>query len=944
MKRLSGVILALLLILSAVPAPAAGSEVSVRPPIGMENDIPSEAPTEEAELPTEMPAVIASYLPAPGQFVNLPDYGDPDRTLDGSALITLGSFGGNVIYRFSDPIRNDPRHPFGIDFIVIGNCFTNNDKTTSSGAAEPAAVMVSADGEAWYELAGSEYYTPSARHGVTVTYQNGDETFSAAADTPWSDSEGQSGVLPINEYHRQPYFPDPAYYDAFQTGIGKNDTYSAASVSFTGTMIGAGFYPFGYADSHAQADPASGSAVNPYASEHAECYNGDGFDLAWAVDGNGVPAELDEINYVKIYNPVLEANGVFGERSPEICTILRPATADDAVGKTDALTALAVNGEEVPLTDGAYTYPVSAQGAANLTVIPTLSADANIYVSNLRVSSGEAAVIPSSEQVRIIVQEGEKEPLIYFLTVSDVPSPDQIAELASLTLTPGDITRTPDETGALSFTVSNSTASIRLAPAANPGAFMTLRGDSLTDALALADGLPSDSLPLAVGKNDFVLSVTSPDGTITRTYPLSITRREGGSSGGGSNTEDTIKVRFSLSGDTVHYDPDTKQYTGKHTNPFWIKSQTVTVPKGSTVKYLTELMLENADLPYTSSGVYISEINGLQEFDNGPLSGWMYRLNGEIANEGYASRKLQAGDNIQWFYTDDYTKETNYEDFGGSGGGSGGGGSGGASSGGSSESGSAAYTVTFDCRPGSFTQSVKDGEALPRPEDPVREGHTFLGWFTEADGDTAYDFTLPVHRSFTLFAKWAAEESEKPRFTDVPGGAWYADAVRYVCGKGLFQGVSDTLFDPDAPMTRAMLVTVLYRLEAPGAKAPKAPFSDVPGDSWYAEAVNWAAENRIVSGISETDFAPDAYVTREQIAAILYRYAALKSENTDGRAELSRMRDADHVSDWAVDAIFWAVSTGILNGVDENTLAPQKTATRAEVATLMMRVTEGRQE
>ena len=876
------------------------------------------------------PSGVASYLPAPGQFVNLSGYQNPVQTLSGASLITLGAFGGNVVYEYTDLIKNDPKNPYGIDFIVMGNCFTNSDGTTASGAAEPASVMVSKDGETWYELAGSEYYASTTRHNVTVTYQNGDTTFTSAADTPWSDSAGKTGTMPKNEYHTQPYYPDPAYYGTYQTGVGKNNTYTAESVAFTGTMVQSGFYPFGYADSHTEVSSRGNKAVNPYLKNHQNTYNGDGFDLAWAVDENGAPVELDEVKYIKVYNSVLSYGGATGEKSPEIKSLMRAMAKDAPVGKTDGLTALSVNGEEVPLTDGVYSYAVHAEGATTLSILPIASEDANIYVSNVRISSGKVADIPAAKAVRIIVQEGEKEPVVYFLQITGVVTPDQNADLSSLTLTPGDVTVTPDENGALSFTVPNNTASVRLtASAANPEASVTLSGSSLTAPLTLTGGVQSESIKLAVGENAFTLTVTSVDGSEQNSYPVTISRKSGS---GGSDTENTIKVKFSLTGDTHHYDADAKEYTGKHTNPSWIKSQTVEIPKDSTVKYLTELMLTNADIPYTSNGVYISEVNSLAEFDNGPNSGWMYRHNGYIANEGYAARKLEAGDTVTWFYTDDYTKEKDYEDFGGSGGGG---------------MTTTTFTVTFETNGGSAVKnaSVSSGKTLSRPDDPTKEGYRFDGWYTDKNLTKAYDFSAKVTSDMTLYAKWMAEDApQKTGFADVPSGAWYENAVRYVCETGLFQGVSDTLFAPDAPMTRAMLVTVLYRMENPEAKAQHAPFTDVSEDTWYTEAVDWATENGIVLGMSDTEFAPDASITREQMATILYRYTAWKGEDTLKRADLSGMQDANTVSGWAFDAVSWAVAEGLIQGVGEHTIAPQKTATRAEVATILMRYTENIQK
>ncbi len=118
---------------------------------------------------------------------------------------------------------------------------------------------------------------------------------------------------------------------------------------------------------------------------------------------------------------------------------------------------------------------------------------------------------------------------------------------------------------------------------------------------------------------------------------------------------DTITVYFSLTGDLLHGE------NGTHSPVNWIERQSVNIPKAATVKYITELMLNNRNIPFVSDGVYISSINGISEFDNGSRSGWMYRHNGKIADVGYAERTLKNGDTVEWFYTDDYTKETGYE-------------------------------------------------------------------------------------------------------------------------------------------------------------------------------------------------------------------------------------------------------------------------------------------
>ncbi|MBE7030444.1 MAG: S-layer homology domain-containing protein [Ruminococcaceae bacterium] len=177
-------------------------------------------------------------------------------------------------------------------------------------------------------------------------------------------------------------------------------------------------------------------------------------------------------------------------------------------------------------------------------------------------------------------------------------------------------------------------------------------------------------------------------------------------------------------------------------------------------------------------------------------------------------------------------------------------------------------------------------------------------------------------------------------FSDVTSEDWFHPAVQFVYENKLFSG-TDKGFEPDVCMTRGMLVTVLYRLAAPDKVPGENPFEDVHEDDWYADAVKWAAEKGVVSGVSDTQFAPDTDITREQLALILYRYAEGAGYDVSGQAELLPYGDADEISDYAKDAMEYAVWAGIISGKGENILAPQERATRAEVATMLMRFLRG---
>ena len=182
----------------------------------------------------------------------------------------------------------------------------------------------------------------------------------------------------------------------------------------------------------------------------------------------------------------------------------------------------------------------------------------------------------------------------------------------------------------------------------------------------------------------------------------------------------------------------------------------------------------------------------------------------------------------------------------------------------------------------------------------------------------------------------AAKESVSSRFDDVRSAHWFADAVEYVTENGIMNGTAADTFSPNAPATRAMLVTVLYRLAgSPDADAAHG-FADLTRGAWYVDAVAWAAENGIVDGVGSAQFAPNAHITREQLALILYRYAQHCGLDVSAAEDLSGYADAQSVSPWAQAAMRWAVSAGLISGRSASALAPQSGATRAEIAQLLM--------
>lgn len=244
-----------------------------------------------------------------------------------------------------------------------------------------------------------------------------------------------------------------------------------------------------------------------------------------------------------------------------------------------------------------------------------------------------------------------------------------------------------------------------------------------------------------------------------------------------------------------------------------------------------------------------------------------------------------------------------------------------------------------------------DGAAASCPAGSVRAAvavnaaDDLTAWSLADDGSIsavggAYDagqqtYAFDVVNGVTAIARFP--------FTDVVAGTWYYGAAAYAYNNGLFAGMTPTTFAPNATMTRAMLVSVLWRLA--GEPAPKAPntFVDVPDGAWYTDAVTWAAENGVVSGIGGSRFDPSGFVTREQTAEILYNYAHSKGYDVSARADLTVFPDAGSVSGWAENALSWANAAGLINGTvrdGQTILDPQGSASRAQVAMILMNYVE----
>lgn len=358
----------------------------------------------------------------------------PEKSLIGLGYwwspISLGNFGGYITYYYEEAIRNDPKNPYGIDFIVYGNSNGGN------GFSEPGNVLVSEDGETWYTLAGSEHYEDGTKWDYRVAYTKQEDGSTAA----------NGAMLPYS-------YPSPKGYPLFDWLKSGEESITVSGVLLPLDKYGNAAYPaFGYADVRTNSSTAWGTgkistvdsrAKNPYLpitkgktglaapSDVEETYEGAGdcFDLAWAVDKDGMPVKVEAIHYIKVQTASLTTQvSSIGEKSTEVNSVVRAIANDAPVGVSAPPVKLCVGGTELPLEEGVYEYSAVVKGP--FTVEVEADAASNVYINNLRAASRKYALSTEKGIIRVIVQDGEKEPLIYYIAVESDPFTEQDIEAA----------------------------------------------------------------------------------------------------------------------------------------------------------------------------------------------------------------------------------------------------------------------------------------------------------------------------------------------------------------------------------------------------------------------------------------------------------------------------------------------------------------------------------
>ena len=416
-----------------------------------------------------------------------------------------------------------------------------------------------------------------------------------------------------------------------------------------------------------------------------------------------------------------------------------------------------------------------------------------------------------------------------------------------------------------------------------------------------------------------------------------------------------IEVTFRLIGAleaTQDVDLTTDSYLPEYVT--WVPTKTYALQENATVYDLFTEAMSDAGLRYIGAeSNYVSTIYApsclggytLSEFTNGKKSGWMYTVNGTHPNQGLKNWTLNDNDVVVWHYVNDYSHEVadwfndpNYPSLGN----------------GTYYNG---WLRAADISPEQYVNELlgkilkvgKNGTVEPKLTfQHIGKSVTFT--FKPDTGYKVKDVkvngkSVGAVKTYTIDKLTVSTRIEveftngKLPFTDVRESDWFYEDVAFAYENGLFAGTSDTTFSPNASMTRAMLVTVLYRLEGQPAVNGRSGFSDVQYNGYYEDAVTWAADNGIVNGTSITTFSPNANVTREQMAAILYRYAQHKKYNTAASSGLNGFTDHASVSGYAAASLEWAVAEKLVNG-SAGKLMPTGNATRAQVAAILHRFVE----
>ena len=592
-----------------------------------------------------VPDKVVDFLSVNSQYINgnAGGYGvNPQQTLTGG-LLSLGNFGGYVTFYLENGLTDNPNNAYGVDFYVNGNAFKDTSTGTGLGSMEPGQVWVSQDGSTWYALAGSEHYETSTIWNYSVTY-----TKTATGGTDWKDNYGNTMA---SSHARSFAWPNPTIYT--MNDLAKRDSFTLTGIllpcvdgSITGTDT---FNAFSKGGRFGYVDLLVNGTSNPYLDNSDYSNESSGFDLAWAVDAAGNPVDVSGMtfHYVKVVTASNLMAGSANEKSTEVANLVRATSQDAAVGVTAAPSGVTVssgeNSKTISFVDGQQIYEVDLSDMEYVSILANGTADSdNIYINNQRVASGTAAtgikLSDTQRLVRIIVQNGQKEPVIYLLKLSRSTETQDLIDSVKITV---------DGAGKLSETTDGKVYTAEVGYRVDS---IGITANVIDDAeITINENAVEDTYALTEGENSFTITATK--GDATQTVTLIVTREKAPESTG------TITVYFTLMGDSKHGDNGTTHTLADGNLTTWIAKTAYEIDSPTAVVDLIELALKGKYSYVNSGGNYISSINGLSEFDNGPNSGWMYTINGYHSQQGVAEQQLKDGDAIVLHYSDDWTLE-----------------------------------------------------------------------------------------------------------------------------------------------------------------------------------------------------------------------------------------------------------------------------------------------
>ena len=606
----------------------------------------------QAKSKYDVPDKVVDYLCINSQYTNGGFGIQPETTLSGS-FKSLGNFGGYITYYYENGLTDNPNNPYGVDFYVYGNSFADG-----GSAAESGQVWVSENGNKWYALAGSEHYENSTIWDYEVTYAKTEN-----GKTAWTDNQGNSNDGRV----RAGAWPNVSNYYM-------NDLVNSEEIKLSGILLPcidgsimgdhstASFVDqtkFGYVDYYANG--TIGASVNPYMENPTKS---NGFDLMWAVDedGNPVDVEYKEFHYVKIVTASNIWAGSFNEKSTEVTQVIRASANENEVGVTSLPETITISDgagtKTISLKQGKQVYEADLGDMKYVSIsVNGASEDANIYVNNVRIGANDSADgIKVTKEigkklVRVIVQEGEKEPQIILLKLtSSAKESNELIEGVKINVSGSGRNASTKDGKVYTATVGHKIEKIGIVPVIDSSVTYTING--------MAAKAEYD---LTYGENTFEITASDGNGK-NQTISLKVTREDAP-----PVSENKIQVYFVLYGDELHGDNGMLHtyQNDRSSLKIWASNRAYEVPEGSTVLDVFEKAMKANNLTYVNSGGnYISSINGLSEFSNGPLSGWMYLLNGSHPSSGVAEQIVKNGDRIVFHYTDDYTKEEGSEAWG----------------------------------------------------------------------------------------------------------------------------------------------------------------------------------------------------------------------------------------------------------------------------------------